>query len=278
MGEIRVPDVVLNDGVRMPQVGFGVFKVEPGALAGPLREAFSAGYRSIDTAAMYGNEADVGAAVRESGIARDELFVTTKLWNDSQGFEAAQQGCRESLERLGMDRLDLFLIHWPAPRQDLYVETWRAFEGLRDQGLVTSIGVSNFQVAHLRRLAEETATVPAVNQVELHPYLQQAELREYHAAHGIVTEAWGPLGQGKSGLLADPVVTGLAEKHGKSPAQVVLRWHVQLGNVVIPKSVTASRIVENIDVFDFALDDGDMDAIASLDQGRRGGPDPDTFG
>jgi diketogulonate reductase-like aldo/keto reductase len=270
-----VPDITLNNGVRMPQLGFGVFQVPDEDTTAAVTAALRAGYRSIDTAAIYGNEAGVGKALAASGIAREELFVTTKLWNADQGYDATLRAFDESLAKLGLDHVDLYLIHWPTPARDLYLDTWRAFERLVADGRVRAAGVSNFQPAHLRRLLEHSSLVPAVNQVELHPGLQQAELRAVHAESGIVTEAWSPLAQGAV-LGEEPVVT-LAERHGRSPAQIVLRWHLQLGNVVIPKSVTPERIAANIDVFDFALTDEEMASLAALDRGLRTGPDPDAF-
>ncbi|WP_326825114.1 aldo/keto reductase [Streptosporangium sp. NBC_01756] len=267
--------ITLNNGVPMPQLGFGVFQVPEEETAQAVTTALEAGYRSVDTAAAYGNERAVGRALAASGLPREELFVTTKLWNSDQGYDSTLAAFDTSLAKLGLDQLDLYLIHWPTPARDLYVETWKAMEKLLVDGRVRAIGVSNFQPAHLTRLLEEGGAVPAVNQIELHPGLQQAELRDFHARHGIVTEAWSPLAQGAS--LKDPLITGIADRYGKSPAQVVLRWHVQLGNVVIPKSVTPARIKENIDVFDFALTEDDMAAIARLDEGHRTGPDPDTF-
>jgi 2,5-diketo-D-gluconate reductase A len=274
---MTIPDVTLNNGVSMPQLGFGVFQVPDEETAQAVSEALRAGYRSIDTAKIYGNESGVAQAVRESGIPREELFVTTKVWNDDQGYDEALRAFDASMDRLGLDYLDLYLIHWPAPSAGRYVETWRALEKLLADGRVRAIGVSNFQPAHLRRLFEETGTVPAVNQIELHPYLQQAELRALHAERGIVTEAWSPLAKGGE-LLADPVVTALAEQYGRTPAQVVLRWHLQLGNVVIPKSVTPARIRENLDVFGFELSRQDLAALGTLERGHRTGPDPDRFG
>ncbi|WAL63367.1 aldo/keto reductase [Amycolatopsis cynarae] len=270
-----VPDLELNNGVTIPQLGFGVFQVPAEDTAEVVRTALRTGYRSIDTAAAYRNETGVGAAIRECGLPRGELFVTTKLWNSDQGYDSALRAFDAGMERLGLDYLDLYLIHWPLPARDTYVETWRAFGKLLSEGRVRAIGVSNFQVPHLNRLIDETGVVPAVNQVELHPNLAQAELRAFHADHGIVTEAWSPLAQGA--LLSDETITGLASRHGRSPAQIVLRWHLQLGNVVIPKSVTPSRIAENFALFDFALTDEDMAAIGKLDTGARIGPDPDTF-
>ncbi|SEO06807.1 Aldo/keto reductase [Actinacidiphila rubida] len=277
-----VPAVTLAHGtaggarpVAMPQLGFGVFQVPDDETAAAVTAALDAGYRSIDTAAVYGNEAGVGRALAASGLARDELFVTTKLWNADQGYDSTLRAFDTSLERVGLDLVDLYLIHWPAPAGDRYLDTWRALRTLLAGGRVRAIGVSNFQPAHLRRLVEDGGVVPAVNQVELHPGLQQRELRAVHAEFGITTEAWSPLAQGA--LLGEPALAAIARRHGRTPAQVVLRWHLQLGTVVIPKSVTPARVRENIDVFGFALDDADMAAIAALDRGLRTGPDPDVF-
>ncbi|MFF3276174.1 aldo/keto reductase [Streptomyces chrestomyceticus] len=272
----KVPHITLNNGVAMPQLGYGVWQVPDDEAATAVGNALEAGYRSIDTAAIYGNEEGTGKALAASGIARDELFVTTKLWNDEQGYDSTLRAFDTSLGKLGLEYVDLYLIHWPMPAKDTYVDTYRAFEKIYEEGRAKAIGVSNFQPAHLERLLGETSVVPAVNQVELHPQLQQSELRAFHARHNIATEAWSPLGQGKD-LLKNTTVTGLAEKYGRTPAQIVLRWHLQLGNVVIPKSVTPSRIKENIDVFGFELDDADMSALAALDSGTRLGPDPDTM-
>jgi len=275
----QVPTIRLNNGVEIPQFGFGVFQVPPDETAETVRAAFDAGYRHIDTAQMYGNEEGVGRALAESGLPRDEVFLTTKLTNDGHGHDAAVRRLDESLQKLGTDHVDLYLIHWPRPREDRYVDTWRGFEKAAAEGKARAIGVSNFTVANLERLAAETGTVPAVNQVELHPRFTQDELRAYHAQHGIATEAWSPIGQGQ-GLLDDPLLGELAGKYGKSPAQVVLRWHVQLGNIVFPKSMHAERMRENIDVFDFELAGDDMQEISALDRGAGGrmGPDPDRFG
>jgi 2,5-diketo-D-gluconate reductase A len=270
-----VPNTVLNNGVEIPQLGFGVFLVPPGETEKSVAAALEAGYRHIDTAKLYDNEEEVGAAIATSGLPREEVFVTTKLWNGDQGYDSALKAFDASLERLGFDYVDLYLIHWPTPARDRYVDTWRAFEKIAAEGRARAIGVSNFQVPHLQRLIDETGTVPAVNQVELHPNLVQAQLRAFHAEHGIVTEAWSPLARG--GLLQDPAITQLAQKYGRTPAQVILRWHLQIGNVVIPKSVTPSRIAENIDVFGFELEPDDVAAIGDLDRGGRIGPDPDTF-
>jgi 2,5-diketo-D-gluconate reductase A len=271
-----VPTLPLNTGARIPQLGFGVFQVPPDETVEPVVTAIQAGYRSIDTAAAYRNEEGVGRAIRDAGVPRDELFITTKLWNSDQGYESALTAFDQSLERLGLDHVDLYLIHWPMPQADRYVDTWRAFEEIHSSGRARAIGVSNFRVADLQRLLEVAEVVPALNQFELHPLLQQAELRAFHEQHGILTEAWSPLAQGGD-LLEDPTITAIARAHGKTPAQVILRWHIQLGNVVIPKSVTPERIRSNIQVFDFALSDDEMAQIAPLDRGQRMGPDPDTF-
>jgi 2,5-diketo-D-gluconate reductase A len=271
-----VPDVTLNNGVRMPQLGFGVFQVGNDEARAAVATALECGYRSIDTAALYGNEHGVGVAVSASGIPREELFVTTKLWNADQGAGRVLPAFERSIDKLGLDYVDLYLIHWPVPSRDRFVETWEAFQGLYAEGRMRAIGVSNFTPPQLTRLLEETAVVPAVNQVELHPGFQQPELRAFHRAHGIATEAWSPLGQGAA--LTHPVITRLAERHEKTPAQVVLRWHLDLGNVVIPKSVTPGRIRENFSVFDFALTPEDARQIAGLESGHRIGPDPDVVG
>ncbi|MFD6415790.1 aldo/keto reductase [Streptomyces sp. NPDC060194] len=270
-----VPTVTLNNGVTMPQLGFGVFQVPDEETTAAVGAALRAGYRSIDTAAVYGNERGVGRAIADSGIARDELFVTTKLWNADQGYDAALAAFDASLDTLGLDHVDLYLVHWPTPARDLYLDTWRALEKLYADGRTRAIGVSNFQPAHLERLLDEGTVVPAVNQVELHPGLQQAELRALHARHGIATEAWSPLAQGA--VLDDEAITAIAADHGRTPAQVVLRWHLQTGNVVIPKSVTESRIRENLDVLDFELGAREIDAITALDRNLRTGPHPDTL-
>lgn len=272
----KVPSLTLNNGVEMPQLGFGVWQVPDDEATRAVTTALEAGYRSIDTAAIYQNETGTGKAIAASGIAREELFVTTKLWNSEQGHDSTLRAFDASLDKLGLDYVDLYLIHWPLPAKDAYVDTYRAFEKIHADGRAKAIGVSNFLPEHLERLIGETSIVPAVNQIELHPHLQQAASREAHAAHGIATEAWSPLGQGK-GLLEVPAIVAVAQKHGRTPAQVVLRWHLQVGNVVIPKSVTPSRIQENIDVFGFELDAEDMAAIAVLDENRRLGPDPAEF-
>jgi 2,5-diketo-D-gluconate reductase A len=270
-----IPNVQLHDDVLIPQLGFGVFQVPPADTAEVATRALLAGYRHLDTAAAYRNEAGVGQAIHAAGLDRDEVFVTTKCFNDDHGHEQAIRALKASLDRLELDYVDLYLIHWPVPAHDKYVETWRAFIELQQQGLVRSIGVSNFQPAHLERLISDTGVTPTVNQVELHPRFQQTGLRREHEELGIVTEAWSPLAQGQ--VLDDPVITQISETHEKTPGQVVIRWHLQLGNVVIPKSVTPARIVENFDVFDFHLSEDEMAAIEALDAGERIGPDPDTF-
>jgi 2,5-diketo-D-gluconate reductase A len=271
----QVPRIPLRGDTEIPQLGFGVFQVPPEDTADVVTRAFETGYRHIDTAAAYRNEEGVGQAIRASGLGRDEVFVTTKCPNPAHGYDAAREALAGSLERLGLDFVDLYLIHWPIPSKDLYVETWKAFVDAQSEGLAKSIGVSNFQPDHLRRIVDETGVTPAVNQIELHPRLQQAELRRAHEEHGIVTEAWSPLAQGA--VLDDPAITRIAEAHDRTPGQVVIRWHLQLGNVVIPKSVTPERIEQNFDVVGFELSDDQMAAIEALDAGERTGPDPDTF-
>ncbi len=273
----QVPNIRLNNGVEIPQFGFGVFQIDPAETADAVQAAFAAGYRHIDTAQMYRNEDGVGQAIATAGLPRDELFVTTKLNNDKHGHDEAIRALDESLGTLGLDRVDLYLIHWPRPQENRYVETWKGFEKIVSDGKARSIGVSNFTIENLERLAAETGTVPAVNQIELHPHLPQDELRAYHREHGIATEAWSPIAQGGD-LLGDERLSGLAEKYGKTPAQIVLRWHVELGNIVFPKSVKPERMRENIDVFDFELAADDMATVAELDTGERTGPDPDRFG
>jgi diketogulonate reductase-like aldo/keto reductase len=271
-----VPTLKMNDGNQIPQLGFGVFQIDPDETTEPVRIALDVGYRLIDTAQGYHNEEAVGEALRNSVIPRGDVFVTTKLTNSEQGRDKTLAAFDDSMRKLRLDVLDLFLIHWPVPSADLYVETWKAFDELRREGRIRSIGVSNFTTEHLQRLFDETGVVPTVNQVELHPRFPQEELRAFHAEHSILTEAWAPLGQGR-GLLDEPVLAEVGRSKNKSPAQVVLRWHIQLGTIVIPKSVTPSRIRENFDVFDFSLDDAEMRQIAGLATGERLGPDPRTF-
>jgi 2,5-diketo-D-gluconate reductase A len=271
----QVPRVTLRPDVEIPQLGYGVFQVPPKETEEVVARALQVGYRHIDTAAAYRNEGAVGQAIHASGISREEIFVTTKCWNDDHGHDKAKRAFKASLERLELEHIDLYLIHWPVPAHDLYVETWQAFIELQAEGLVRAIGVSNFQPEHLERIVKETGVVPAINQVELHPYFQQVGLRHEHDELGIVTEAWSPLGQGLE--LEDQAIVEIAQAHSKTPAQAIIRWHLQLGNVVIPKSVTPERIEENFDVFDFELTADEMERIRELDEGRRIGPDPDTF-
>lgn len=269
------PLITLNNGQKIPQLGLGVYKLGTDVAAGLIRSAIETGYRRIDTAAFYGNEAEIGEGVRTCGLPRDEIFVTTKIWNDDQGYDRTLEAIDESLERLNLDYIDMLLIHWPKPQLDLFVETWAAFQKAAEGGKIRGIGVSNFQPSHLEKLLAAGGTVPALNQVELHPGLQQAEVRAFNAAHGIATEAWSPLARGRYN--EDPVILAIAEKHGKTPTQVVVRWHIDLGNLVIPKTATASRLAENISVFDFKLDAEDLAAIETLEAGLRTGPNPDEF-
>lgn len=271
-----VPNVSLKDGVEIPQVGFGVFQVPPDETQRAVEDALAAGYRHIDTAAAYRNERGVAAGIAASGVPRGEIFITTKLWNSEQGFDSTLAAFDRSIENLDSEQVDLYLIHWPVPGRDLFLDTWRAFERIHAEGGARSIGVSNFRVPDLERLQQEAETQPTINQIELHPLLQQAELRAWHAEHGIMTEAWSPLAQGE--VLTDDTLVTIAAHHGRTVAQVILRWHLQLGNVVIPKSVTPARVRENIDLFDFELSEDDLAAIARLDAGHRTGPDPGTFG
>lgn len=271
-----LPVLDLNDNRQAPQFGFGVWQIDDAAASDAVATALEAGYRSIDTAAIYGNERGVGQGIARAGVERDEIYLTTKLWNADQGYDSTLEAFDASLQKLGTEYVDLYLIHWPMPAKDRYLDTWKAFLRLRDEGRVRSIGVSNFQPAHIERLIAETGVVPAVNQIELHPDFAQRELVAFHARHGIVSEAWSPLGQGGK-LLKHPALVALAGKHGRTVAQIVLRWHLQRGHMVIPKSQTPARIRENIAIFDFALDDADMQAIAALDGDHRIGPNPDTF-
>jgi 2,5-diketo-D-gluconate reductase A len=275
MAEQTIPILTLHDGIEIPQLGFGVFQVPPEETQSVVEEALDAGYRHIDTAGAYRNEKGVGAAIAASDSAREEVFVATKLWNSQQGYDSTLQAFEASLGRLGFEYVDLYLIHWPVPTEDRFVDTWRAFERIREEGRARTIGVSNFRIEDLERLEAETDTRPTINQIELHPRLQQAELRSWHAEHGIATEAWSPLAQGD--LLDDEAIGEIAARHGKTPAQAILRWHLQIGNVVIPKSVTPERIRENLEVLDFELSEEEMGAIAALDAGGRIGPDPATF-
>jgi len=271
----------LHDGHSLPRTGFGVWRVENAIVADVVRSAIRTGYRLIDTAAVYGNEEGVGQALRTCDLPRKDLFITTKLWNDSHGFDATLKAFEASLSRLKLDYIDLYLIHWPVPSLDLYTESWKAMIQLRDEGRIRSIGVSNFHVAHIQRLLDETGVLPVVNQIELHPRFQQPHLREYHAEQGIITQAWSPLGHSRSGrewLWQHPTLQAIATRLQRSIAQILLRWQVQLGNMVISKSVTPARMRENFAVFDFALSDADMAAMAALhDEDGRLGPDPQHF-
>lgn len=270
-----IPNMTLNNGVEMPQVGFGVFQVPNEETTAAVAEALKAGYRSIDTAAIYGNEEGVGKALAESGIAREELFITSKLWIADLGYEETLQAFDESLQRLGLDYLDLYLIHWPAPAKELYVDSWKALEKLYADKKIRAIGVSNFQPAHLEKLIEASSIVPVINQVELHPALQNREVIAANTKHGIVTEAWSPLAQGA--MLTDEIILAIAEAHKVTAAQVILRWHLQEGRVIIPKSVTPSRIAANLDVFGFELTSDELASIDALDRDGRTGPHPDQF-
>jgi 2,5-diketo-D-gluconate reductase A len=272
-----IPYLDVNDGRHIPQLGFGVFQIPPQDTADVVTHALRTGYRSIDTAAMYENEEGVGEAIAGSGLGRGDVFVTTKLANDEHGRDKAPRALEASLTKLSMDYVDLYLIHWPRPSEGKFVETWKALTEAKQDGRARSIGVSNFRVQDIEAIIDATGVPPAVNQIELHPRFQQAELRREHAKHGILTEAWSPLGQGE--LLDDETISQIASGRDRTPAQVILRWHVQLGNVVIPKSITPERIEENFQVFDFELSDDDMRVIAQLDSGDgRIGPDPSTFG
>ena len=273
---LQIPSLELNDGNRIPQLGFGVFEVAPEDTTDAVLQALDTGYRLIDTAAMYGNEAQVAEGLERSGLDRSEVFLTTKVWNDDHGRDRTLRAFEGSLQQLGFDWIDLYLIHWPAPAQDRYVETWQAMCELRAEGRARSIGVSNFLPEHIERIIDATGVAPAVNQVELHPRLAQRDLRAFHRDRRIVTEAWSPLGRGA--LLDDPVVGEVAEQTGRTPAQVLLRWSTQLGCVVIPRSVRPARIEENAQIFDFELDQGQMAAIERLDRAERIGPDPARFG
>ena len=270
-----VPRLQLNDGFSIPQLGFGVFRVDPNETERIVAEALEVGYRHIDTARIYGNEAGVGRAIAASGIPREELFITTKLWNDDHATQSAFDAFDASLDRLGLDYVDLYLIHWPVPSQDRYVEAWKALEQLRETSRTRSIGVSNFLAPHLERLLAETETVPAVDQIELHPYHQQPATAAFAEEHGIAIEAWGPLGQGKYPLLELPQVTDAATAHGVTPAQVVIRWHLQRGHIVFPKSNRRERMAENFDVFGFELTEDEVSAITALEREGRMGSHPD---
>ena len=271
---MTVRDIALNDGTTIPQLGFGVFQIDPAETQEAVEKALEIGYRHIDTARIYGNEEGVGAALKATGLA-DEVFVTTKLWNDDQGYESTLRAFDTSMGKLGLDVLDLYLIHWPTPARDRYVDTWKAFEQIKADGRVRSIGVSNFRVQDLQRLADEGLTTPSVNQVELHPALTQDVLRAHHAEHGIVTEAWSPLAQGR--VLDEPAIVEIAEAHDATPGQVVLAWQLALDNVVFPKSVTPERIADNFAATEVTLTDDELQRISAINRDERTGPDPAEF-
>ncbi|WP_329129837.1 aldo/keto reductase [Streptomyces sp. NBC_01476] len=271
----QVPLITLNNGVEIPQLGFGVFQIEPRDTKEAVLAALETGYRHIDTAEMYGNEKEVGQAIRESGLDRNDIFVTSKLNNGYHAYGDALAAFARSLDDLGLEKLDLFLIHWPLPKVGDFTETWKAMEEIYRSGRSRAIGVSNFNPHHLNRLLQETEVVPAVNQIEVHPYLTQEDVRAFNAEHEIATEAWSPIAKGK--VLNDPVIAEVAERVGRTPAQVTLRWHLQRGDIIFPKSVTRSRMEENFRLFDFELSEEDLAVIAALDRGERTGPDPDTF-
>lgn len=275
---MTVPTLTFNDGHTIPQLGFGVFRVDPDETERIVTDALEVGYRHIDTASFYGNEGGVGRAIAKSGIPRDELFITTKLWNSDQGAQPTMDAIDLSLEKLGLDAVDLYLIHWPVPSRDLFIETWRAFEQIKADGKATSIGVSNFRIPDLDRLLAETSTVPVLNQIELHPLFTQLPLREYGAAHGILTESWGPLGHAAVDMFHEGPIAAAAAAHGVAPAQVILRWHLQNGLVVIPKSNSRERMAQNFDLFGFELSDDEVAAISALNRDHRSGGHPDQVG
>jgi len=270
-----IPQIKFSDGHSIPQFGLGVWQVPNKTIVPVIHEAFAAGYRHIDTASAYDNETGVGEAIKNGPVPREELFITTKLWNDCQGYDKTLRAFEESLGNLKLDYVDLYLIHWPVPKIDSYLDTWKAFIKIREEGRAKSIGLSNFHIHHLERIIGETGVVPAVNQVELHPNFQQKKLREFHAKHHIATESWSPLGRGH--LFDNPELKAIAKKHNRSVAQIILRWNIDSGLIVIPKSVTPERIKENVSIFDFKLDVEDMARIAKLDNNERYGPDPETF-
>lgn len=273
-----VPTITLNNGIAMPQLGLGVWQTKDGKeVIDAVHVAIENGYRLIDTAAMYDNERGIGKAIKTADVSREELFITTKLWNSDQGYEKTLRAFETSLDKLELDYIDLYLIHWPVPKLNKYIDTWRAFEEIYASGRAKAIGVCNFNIEHLEKLTQATNIMPAINQIELHPRLQQQELREYCANKGIHVESWSPIGGTGGNLLEDPTLLMIAAKHDKSPAQIVIRWHIQLGLIVIPKSTHAQRIIQNIDVFDFALDSDDMAKIMELNTNTRRGPDPTTM-
>jgi len=270
-----VPAIALNDGTTIPQIGFGLWQVPPSEAEAASAEALAVGYRHLDSAAVYANEAEAGAALAKSGLAREDVYVTTKLWNPDHGYDEAMRAFDTSMTKLGFEQLDLYLIHWQCKQHGKFIDTWRALIDLQKSGRVKSIGVSNFKEPALRQLIDATGVIPVLNQIELHPWLPQLDMRAVHAEYGIATESWSPLASGQ--LIDDPTLARIATKHGKSTAQVMIRWHLQQGLIVLPKSVTPSRIAENIDVFGFTLDADDMATIAGMESGHRTGPDPDDF-
>ena len=270
-----VPAIALNDGTTIPQIGFGLWQVPPSEAEAASAEALAVGYRHLDSAAVYANEAEAGAALAKSGLAREDVYVTTKLWNPDHGYDEAMRAFDTSMTKMGLEQLDLYLIHWQCAQHGKFIDTWRALIDLQKSGRVKSIGVSNFKEPALRQLIDVTGVIPVLNQIELHPWLPQLDMRAVHAEYGIATESWSPLASGQ--LINDPTLAGIAAKHGKSTAQVMIRWHLQQGLIVLPKSVTPSRIAENIDVFAFELDADDMATIAGMENGHRTGPDPDDF-
>lgn len=274
---MSIPVIDLNDGTTIPQLGFGVWQVPDDVAEPAVAKALEVGYRHIDTAAVYNNERGVGRAIEKSGVPREELYITTKLWNADQGYDSTLRALDASLERLGLDHVDLYLVHWPLPKKGLFVDTFKAFQTAKADGKVRSIGVSNFQEAHLRQLIEATGETPVLNQVELHPHYIQSALREVHKELGVATEAWSPLGKIRVGEDLDPAIKQIAESVGKSPVQVILRWHIQLGNIVIPKSQTPERIAANFDVFGFELTSEQVERISGLPEEPKLGPEPDVF-
>jgi len=268
-------DLILNNGNSIPQLGLGVYKVSQESAVNLIRDAIEVGYKRIDTAALYGNEQEVGQGIRESGISRDKIFVTTKIWNDRQGFDESLKAIDESAKRLDIEYIYMLLIHWPSPKRDLYLDTWKAFEKVVASGLVKNIGVSNFEPAHIKRLSANAEIQPTINQVELHPFFQQQEVRRVNAEQNVKTESWAPLA--RAGKNDNEILTTIAEEAGKSVAQVIIRWHLQLGNLVIPKTTHRERLIENSNVFDFVLSESQMDRIASLDSGQRIGPNPNDM-
>jgi diketogulonate reductase-like aldo/keto reductase len=274
---IEIPKILLNNGIEMPQLGLGVYQANGQEVIDAVVAAIKTGYRLIDTAALYANEEEVGKGIKESGIAREELFITTKLWNSDQGYDSTLKAFDASLKRLDLDYVDLYLIHWPVPSQDKYIETWKAMEEIYESGRAKAIGVCNFHIEHLEKLLAHATVEPAINQIELHPRLSQKEIRQFCEDKGIMIESWSPIGGTGGDLLQDTTIVNIADKHERTPAQVVIRWHIQLGLIVIPKSVNPERIAQNADVFEFELDNDDMAKISALNTNMRRGPNPETM-